>query len=200
MSHVGTLHHQSGFASGFILCPETSFTSLPDELNPDNDLDGLIDNEELIAGSDPFNSDTDDDGLGDYMEVKTYGTNPSIEDTDNDGLDDGEEVNIYSTNPALPDSDNDGMSDPDELVAGTSPTNQNSVLSLNLELMLDGDLKISWFGVAERFYTFEYAGALTDNWQSYPIEVCGADAPVIFIDDPSTMTNHFYRVRVRHSP
>ena len=54
-SYKGTLHHQSGFAAGFILQPQTAFGALPDELNPDNDSDGMNDDSELIAGTSPVN-------------------------------------------------------------------------------------------------------------------------------------------------
>lgn len=50
-STVGSLYHQSGFASGFILQPSTALGVLPDELNPDNDSDGMDDSSELIAGT-----------------------------------------------------------------------------------------------------------------------------------------------------
>ncbi len=41
----------------------------------DSDLDGLPDFQEIIFGTDPFNSDTDGDGYGDYEEIKK-GYNP----------------------------------------------------------------------------------------------------------------------------
>jgi len=66
---AGTLSHLSGFASGFILQPETAFSGLADELNPDNDLDGLLDDDEVLIGSNLYNPDTDGDGMDDPSEV-----------------------------------------------------------------------------------------------------------------------------------
>ena len=177
VSQVGTLHNLSGFAAGFILQPQTAFSGgLPDEWNPDNDLDGLDDDEEVVAGSSLYNGDTDGDSLGDYAEVK-----------------------IHGSSPVATDSDADGMSDPDELIAGTSLTDQSSVLSLAYSFMSDGRLEISWFGVAERVYTFEYTGSLgTDEWYAYPFEIGGTDSTIAFIDNPSAASNRFYRVHVRY--
>ncbi len=58
----------------------------------DSDGDGLTDDEESEVGTDPFNPDSDKDGLGDKEEVKTYGTDPLDPDTDGDTFLDGQEV------------------------------------------------------------------------------------------------------------
>ncbi|PIT93715.1 hypothetical protein COU00_02740 [Candidatus Falkowbacteria bacterium CG10_big_fil_rev_8_21_14_0_10_43_11] len=67
----------------------------------DSDADGLSDNEEKRLGTDPFNPDTDRDGLPDFAEVKKYRTDPLNPDTDNDGITDGDEVKI-GLNPKSP--------------------------------------------------------------------------------------------------
>ena len=173
-SQAGTLYHQSGFASGFILQPETAFGTLPDELNPDNDSDGLVDSDEVIAGSNLWKGDTDGDGLSDPDEVRTYGTSPILSDTDSDG-----------------------MNDARELVAGTSPTNRNSVLSVSSTLLPDGRRELSWFGVSGRFYTFQYCSSLIEaDWQSYPFEMSGSNELVALVDSEAA-SNRFYRVKVR---
>ena len=53
------------------------------------------------------------------------GTDPLDSDTDDDGLNDGEEVS-RGTNPLNPDSDGDGMNDLYEVVAGTNPLDEGS--------------------------------------------------------------------------
>ncbi len=58
----------------------------------DSDNDGLTDAEEKTLGTDPFNPDTDGDGLFDGEEVKVYKTDPLNPDTDGDGFKDGAEV------------------------------------------------------------------------------------------------------------
>jgi hypothetical protein len=84
--------------------------------NPDVDGDGLLDIYETgtkiyvsenDTGTDPFNPDSDDDGLTDGQEVNTYGTNPNFSDTDNDNYLDATEV-FEGGNP-LDDSSTPGM-------------------------------------------------------------------------------------------
>ncbi len=174
-SQAGTLSHQSGFAAGFILQPETAFSGLADEWNPDNDQDGLYDSDEIVAGSNLWKSDTDGDGLSDPDEVRIHGTDPTLSDTDSDGMDDAH-----------------------ELVAGTSPTNQTSILEVDCALLSDGRRQLSWFGVTGRSYTFQYTDSLNANdWQSYPLELNGADT-ILSLTDSEIATNRFYRVRVRN--
>ena len=60
----------------------------------DSDADGLSDEEEKALGTNPYDQDTDHDGLGDYQEVNVYKTNPLNQDTDCDGVGDGAEVKI----------------------------------------------------------------------------------------------------------
>lgn len=67
----------------------------------DSDLDGLSDVEEKQLGTDSKSPDTDNDGILDYDEAKTFGTNPLKADTDGDGVIDGEEVRMM-TNPKGP--------------------------------------------------------------------------------------------------
>ena len=64
----------------------------------DFDEDGLSNMEEFNAGTDPWNKDTDGDGLTDGAELKVYFTDPLNPDTDGDGITDGEEI-IRGTDP-----------------------------------------------------------------------------------------------------
>lgn len=58
----------------------------------DQDLDGLADEEEKTAGTNPKNPDTDGDGLLDGAEQKKFKTNPLKADSDGDGMKDGMEI------------------------------------------------------------------------------------------------------------
>lgn len=60
--------------------------------NSDDDGDGFTYVQELTYKTNPNNSDTDYDGLGDFEEVKKYMTNPVKADSDGDGVKDGAEV------------------------------------------------------------------------------------------------------------
>lgn len=76
---------------------ETTNTPEPTEqVSPatllDSDGDGLMNSEELEAGTSITKADTDGDGLGDREEVQVYDTDPKDPDTDGDGYLDGQEV------------------------------------------------------------------------------------------------------------
>jgi hypothetical protein len=81
----------------------------------DSDNDGFSDNDELFYRLDPYNPDTDGDGLKDGEELGTYHTNPAKKDSDEDSLSDYEEVMIYKTNPNRFDTDGDGIWDAEEV-------------------------------------------------------------------------------------
>lgn len=65
---------------------------LPAPVAVDSDQDGLSDEEESAYKTDPYNTDTDGDGLFDREEVKVYKTDPLNKDTDGDTYSDGAEV------------------------------------------------------------------------------------------------------------
>ncbi len=50
-----------------------------------------------------------------------FSLDPFNPDSDGDGLSDGDEIFIYGTNPQVPDTDGDGVNDGDEIAAGTDP-------------------------------------------------------------------------------
>lgn len=99
----------------------------------DNDEDKLWNYMEVFLGTNPNNSDTDDDKLSDWVEIYVLGYNPlepdtdgdgvldSKEDEDDDGLSNGEEANIYETSPIFSDTDCEGLLDGKEIEINTSP-------------------------------------------------------------------------------
>jgi hypothetical protein len=64
----------------------------------DSDNDGKSDEGELFYTTDPFNPDTDGDGLLDGREILDLGTDPKNKDTDGDGVNDFDEI-IAGTDP-----------------------------------------------------------------------------------------------------
>ena len=119
--------------------------SLDQLVLPDSDGDGFLDAEERdLLGTDPFDADSDDDGVPDGDDLNpldphsdsdgdgvsdsdelALGTNALDTDTDGDGLSDGQEVAL-GTDPLDADSDNDGVNDSQEASNGTDPLNADS--------------------------------------------------------------------------
>ena len=114
----------------------------PLDMNPDtrcspgidSDGDGLNNDCECAYGTDPFNPDTDGDGLTDGQEDAdkscslTRGsqeTDARNADTDGDGLNDGLELQI-GTHPLRSDTDGDGINDKIEHETCTDPLNVDS--------------------------------------------------------------------------
>ena len=107
----------------------------------DSDADGLTDAEEKVLGTNPFDADTDHDGLSDYLEVKKYFTDPLNPDTDYDGLKDGAEVFNHLTDPKNPDTDNGGVTDGHEVIEDhTNPLDAaDDLIKFTLNIEFDWD-------------------------------------------------------------
>ncbi len=103
--------------------------------NDDFDSDELTNSEEEKLGTNPYEEDTDGDGLEDGEEVNEHRTDPLNIDTDRDNLTDYEEVRVYKSNPLMQDSDSDGIKDGEEITRRTSPINPDS----DNDGLIDGD-------------------------------------------------------------
>ena len=121
------------------------FDFVEDDSVGDPDMDSVDNYNEQEFGTDPHDSDTDDDGLpdgGDFSnsevgELDTTNTltavlftNPNDPDTDGDFLSDGDEVNVENTDPNVADSDSDTFLDGVEVAAGSDPNLDTSVPTL----------------------------------------------------------------------
>ncbi len=87
----------------------------------DDDDDGLANNLETLAGTQPNDPNSDRDGLDDGPEVNTWKTNPLNPDTDANSLYDGLEVDL-GTNPLKRDTDGDGLDDANDPDPVNPPT------------------------------------------------------------------------------
>ena len=84
----------------------------------DSDRDGLSNSQEEALGTDPFDADTDGDGMNDKIDSDPLTGIPPT-DTDEDGIPDTID----------PDNDNDGYSDEVEIGLGTDPNDSNETPS-----------------------------------------------------------------------
>ncbi|PCH74903.1 MAG: hypothetical protein COB98_09675, partial [Flavobacteriaceae bacterium] len=90
----------------------------------DQDGDGLTNEEEIAAGTDPENSDSDGDGLNDGEEV-TGIDDPATTVVPTDSSDPIDPCDPNS-NAATCDQDGDGLTNEEEIAAGTDPENSDS--------------------------------------------------------------------------
>jgi len=89
---------------------DTDGDGIPDETDPDDDNDLVLDVDDAFPLDPTEWVDTDSDGVGNNADT----------DDDDDGLSDAEEAS-YGTDPLNADTDGDGISDGDEVAAGTNP-------------------------------------------------------------------------------
>jgi gliding motility-associated-like protein len=106
---------------------DTDGDGIDDRVDPDDDNDGLTDEQEFTLGTNPKVKDSDEDGVEDADEVN-QNTDPNKPDTDGDGLTDGEEKE-KGTDPLNADTDGDGINDGEDAFA----------LDANESLDTDGD-------------------------------------------------------------
>ena len=103
----------------------------------DVDNDGLVNSQEQLRGTDPWNDDSDGDGLPDGTEVNTHGTDPAKADTDGDGLSDSYEIE-HGLYPKYVDSDGDGMPDGWEVTNSLDPKSSSGDDGVSGDVDYDG--------------------------------------------------------------
>ena len=170
-------------------------------VNPlsDTDGDGILDPDEIGAGTDPTYSDTDRDGMSDGFEAQ-YGldatANDADADADGDGLSNLAESGL-GTNPTLGDTDGDHFLDGAEDVAGTDPVDPRSYFYVSDIHPLEGDdgCELTFDTVAGRIYTVRYSTGLGEEWQVLRAGIPGTGAPVS-VQDTVNDAQCFYRVEV----
>lgn len=148
---------------------DTDHDNIGNAQDPDDDNDGVPDDQEAMLGTNPLNPDTDEDKISDGVDAfpldKTesrdtdkdgVGDNKSP-DADGDGLTTNEEIYKYGTNPLNPDTDGDGLSDKKEIDKGTDPnkadTDGDGVIDSQDEAPLDASIaQASLMGVIGKWF------------------------------------------------
>jgi hypothetical protein len=108
---------ESGYDDG---TPEPEAPPAGPSPTEDSDGDGLSNAEEAAAGSDPYNPDSDYDGLTDSDELNLTGTSPTSTDSNGDGVSDYNafygnytvDTNTSGAGVTPYDHDGDGIADP----------------------------------------------------------------------------------------
>ena len=144
------------------VAPDQDEDGMPDQwesdygLNPldasdaalDADGDGLNNRLEYEHGTDPTQTDTDQDTLSDGDEVLVHGTSPYNADTDGDSIDDAYELarglDPLNAVDGTEDADNDGFSNADEYEQGTDPFDATSVPAITILSFENGALPADW--------------------------------------------------------
>jgi len=111
--------------------------------DPDLDQDGLLDEEERRAGTDPQNPDSDGDGLPDGWEVEH-----DLDPLSNLGL-----------AGRMGDPDGDGVINVEEFEAGTNPRDPVSLLKLHIQPR-SSFFKLTWSTVPGKNYELQSANSL----------------------------------------
>ncbi|MCB1195922.1 right-handed parallel beta-helix repeat-containing protein, partial [bacterium] len=122
-----------------LITAEDEYKALTNPFDNDTDADGLSDHDEIILYlTDPLrDGDKDGDGLTDSQEILTYFTNPTDVDTDDDLMPDKWEVDnafdpLDSTDGML-DADNDGLKNNEEFYHGTDPSNDGDPIKVYVD-------------------------------------------------------------------
>jgi hypothetical protein len=109
-----------------------------DPYNPDTDGDGVGDAEENARSLDPRTDDTDADLVVDIEEIYDWRSNPADQDSDDDGFTDQTELH-FGTSLILADTDGDQLSDRDELLT----RNRNPLVAdLPIPVVTIGELNL----------------------------------------------------------
>ena len=125
--------------------------------------------------------DSDGDGIPDWWMIQYFG-HPTGEASD--------------LSLASDDADGSGMSNLQDYIAGTDPTNANSVFRLSAAAPANSTISLTWPAVAGRSYQIQYKINLDDPvWLTAPgnISVIGSQGYYLA---PATQSHSFYRVLV----
>ncbi len=131
--------------------------------------------------------------------VKTSSVAPGL-DADSDGLPDGWEIQYLGGTNGAPnaDADGDGQSNLQEYLAGTNPTNANSVLRITYAARGEAtpdSMTLHWDSVPTRSYTVQSRDSLgaMDPWADLISLALGANSATFNVG--ATNPAEFYRIR-----
>ena len=124
---------------------------------------------------------------GDYNQTRDiFIARLGAPDTDHDGLDDDWELAYFNTlsRDGSGDFDSDGQTDRQELLAGTDPTDNDSVLRvLTITPLNGGNVTLLWSAAPGRTYTVQFKSAVDDQaWNNLVSNVRATTSSASAID------------------
>jgi hypothetical protein len=121
-------------------------------------------------------------------------------DTDSDGLTDAWERTFFGNlgRDGKEDFDRDGVTDADEHVAGTSPTDPQSVFKfIEIQPAVAGGVRVRWSSIAGRTYTLERSNDLRSGFAPIQTGIAATPPENGFTDAAaSSIGPNFYRLTV----
>jgi len=139
----------------------------------------------------------------DDVRIGTAAWNPQPGDTDNDGLDDDWEL-LYLNSPNIlsngtGNADGDSLTDGEEEIAGSDPTDSNSVFTVSEEGVQTGSgFIIRWASVTNRLYSIDSrSNLLTGTWSNIESNVAATPPLNTYTVQTDSAETLFNRVRVR---
>lgn len=143
---------------------------------------------------------------GSAWELTTLNTNDLaltdlLGDTDGDTIPDYWENDFYHgrTNAdANADSDSDGASSRDEYISGTDPTNQTSVLAMNITPQANtNEVVVSWSSVSGKQYTlWTFTNMLSSSYSLVESNISATIPETSYTNIISSFDRRYYRVEV----
>ena len=130
----------------------------------------------------------------------------SLVDSDGDGMPDVWEQ-MYGLNPflasdAAQDADHDGLTNFKEYVAGTNPTNAQSVFAF-IRITPDtlGGIRLEWSSVSNRVYVLQRSDQLLSGFADIRMDIPSSPPVNNYRDVTATGTGpYFYRLRIQDAP
>lgn len=128
-------------------------------------------------------------------------------DTNGDGLPDSWQAQYFGSSTAtnaIPsaDPDGDGFSNADEYLAGTSPTDANSLLRISMfdQVASGPSFLIGFPTMADRYYQVQATeNLIAPQWSGFTNAIRGTGSSVLVMDNTGTNTTHrFYRVLIAY--
>ncbi len=149
-----------------------------------------------------YNITSADGGMAGTPETRpliNYTVNAPFPDSDLDGMPDQWEMQMFGSLNRNPRGDEDGdlTSNLDEFIAGTFPTDANSVFRVNsLTIEPSGAYTLHWRTVADRTYTVMKSIAIDGAWVPVSAPLAGNGAERTFTEEFPHLSKAFYKISV----